>query len=464
MQLTDKQCADRARLGCGLQDRRTARGQRVHEPGGGDRVGEVPGPCDEHHLVRLPVELLGQSLVLQRQVSGVEGKVDGLAHLWVALPQCLAGGDRHGSERLSALCRHDLGDASECLPALLPGRACPTLLGYACAREGVVHISGRRHQRGLGRRGHGEDRLSPRPIVGGCEVGVGDVGEASVGRKVDLLAPPVLVAVAGDLDGVAALERGTEALELSLPGRGVRREVEERAQEVLGPRILVKAAGQVGDGSLAVGLLHDGGVEQQRSGGIAHGARLRRSHALEHLDLDHARIVEGVAQGERPRDVEEVVRGDSQSQCTRLGGAQGGVEHALVRRVDIRLGVVGRLRPVVELGLHLLHREVGALDESDLDGRAPRGVALIRPRDESVECGVGVGNVGLEHDARGHLRELRLVEHADEGLDGELQVAVLLHVEIDEGPVSLCDAVERGQALGDPSERVLPGEHIEIGA
>jgi hypothetical protein len=84
--------------------------------------------------------------------------------------------------------------------------------------------------------------------------------------------------------------------------------------------------------------------------------------------------------------------------------------------------------------------------------------------DEAVERGVGVGDVGLEHDARGHLVKLRLVEHADEGLDGELEIAVLLHVEVDEGAVGLGDPIERGQALGDPSERVVPGEHVEVGA
>ena len=122
------------------------------------------------------------------------------------------------------------------------------------------------------------------------------------------------------------------------------------------------------------------------------------------------------------------------------------------------------MRPVVEFSLDLFHGEVGTLDESDLDGRAPRGVAGVGPGDEPLECGMRIGDVGLQHDPRGHLLELRLVQHADECLDGELKVAVLLHVEIDEGPVVLGDPVEGGETLGDAVERVIPGKHVEVGA
>ena len=98
--------------------------------------------------------------------------------------------------------------------------------------------------------------------------------------------------MAHDLDLVGAGERVAESPGLALPRGAAGREVEERAQEVLGPGVLVEAAGEVGDGCLAVGLLDDGGVQQEGARGVTNRARLGRSHAFEHLDLDHRRIIE----------------------------------------------------------------------------------------------------------------------------------------------------------------------------
>jgi hypothetical protein len=50
-------------------------------------------------------------------------------------------------------------------------------------------------------------------------------------------------------------------------------------------------------------------------------------------------------------------------------------------------------------------------------------LALHRPR---------VGQIGLQHDARFQLHELRFVEHRLERLAREMEVAVFLHVEVHE--------------------------------
>ncbi len=270
--------------------------------------------------------------------------------------------------------------------------------------------------------------------------------------------------MADDLDLVLALKGGAEAIALAHPRRRVGSQVEERAQEVLGAGVLVESSREIGDRRIAIGLLHDGRVEQERAGSIAHRARLRWGHALEHLDLEHVGIGERVTHAERPGDVEEIVRGNPEAQCSRISSVDRRAEHALVRRVDVGLGVVRRLRPVVQFGLDLLHRQVGALDQADLDRCAASSMTCIGPGDEPVERSMGVGDVGLQDDAGGHVEELRLIQHADEGLDRQVEVAVLLHVEVDEGPVSPGDPVESREALGDAGERVVPGQDVEVGA
>ena len=116
------------------------------------------------------------------------------------------------------------------------------------------------------------------------------------------------------------------------------------------------------------------------------------------------------------------------------------------------------------LGLDLFHGEVGTLDEADLDGRSPRRVSRIRPGDEPSKGDMGIGDVGLQDDSRGEIVELRLIEDGDEGFDRQFKVAMLLHIEIDEGAVLACDAVEGSKPFRDPSEGVVPGECVQVGA
>ena len=79
---------------------------------------------------------------------------------------------------------------------------------------------------------------------------------------------------------------------------------------------------------------------------------------------------------------------------------EGAVDEAQVRGVDLGLRAVRRLRPAVQLGLDLLHRQVGALDQPHLEACAAGLTALRRDGGELVERVRGVGQVRLQHDAR----------------------------------------------------------------
>ena len=178
------------------------------------------------------------------------------------------------------------------------------------------------------------------------------------------------------------------------------------------------------------------------------------------------------AQHEAVGDVEEVVAGDAQVHGLRVLGPAAVLDHALVVGVDLELGLVGRLGPAVHGGLDALHGQVGALHDAHLDRRAAAGPALARPRGEGALHAVRVGQVGLEHDARAQGQELRLVQHLAERRHREVEVAVLLHVEVDElrrdPPVRMAvpmprrRPVERAQPLGHARHRGAKGDEVDL--
>ena len=79
---------------------------------------------------------------------------------------------------------------------------------------------------------------------------------------------------------------------------------------------------------------------------------------------------------------------------------------------------------------------------------------------------MGVREIGLQHDARRHATVRRLVEHAHERLDGQLEVGVLLHVEVDERLRRRRDGgvVDAPQGGADALDGVLERVHVEQGA
>ena len=154
-------------------------------------------------------------------------------------------------------------------------------------------------------------------------------------------------------------------------------------------------------------------------------------------------------------DVEEVVGGHADADVFGVFGFHREVEKALEVGVDIGLVVVGGLGPVVLRGFHFFHGEVGSFHDADFDF----GFASFGPSGELLERDEGVGEVGLEDDAGGGFGELRLVEGAPEGLASEVEVAVFLHVEIDE----FARAIEEAEAFLDGGEGAFLVEEVDLG-
>ena len=196
--------------------------------------------------------------------------------------------------------------------------------------------------------------------------------------------------------------------------------------------VFVEAADEVGDGGVEVVVVDGGGVEEQIAGAVADGGGVGFGHAGEHFEGDLVGGSEVVAEEEGVGDVEEVVGGDAEVDGGGVTGAAGELQHAFEVGVGVELGGVGGERPAVEGGVDFFHGEVGAFDEADLDGGAAVGDAAACPGGEFLLQASGVWEVGLEDDTGVEVFEFWFCEGAGEGVEGEVEVAVFLHVEVDE--------------------------------
>ncbi len=163
-------------------------------------------------------------------------------------------------------------------------------------------------------------------------------------------------------------------------------------------------------------------------------------------------------------DVEEVVAGDAELHRVGALGRHRPVQHALVVGVGVLLGVVGGERPAVDRGVDVLHGEVRALHHAHLDRGAARRAARDRPRGQLLHRAERVGQVGLQHDAGLEAAQLRLVEQRGEHRDGEVEVAVLLHVEVDELRRGALrgELVERRELRDDLGDGLVERPHREL--
>ena len=129
---------------------------------------------------------------------------------------------------------------------------------------------------------------------------------------------------------------------------------------------------------------------------------------------------------------------------------------------------MGGQRPAVHDGIHPFHREVRALDESHLDAGAPAVDPLLSPGGELPQGRQRIGKVGLQDDARLQVTQPRILQQPGEHRDRQVEVAVLLHVQIDERLSGLGPRrgggrqVQREQAVDHPVDDLVEGPHRDV--
>ena len=503
------------RLRGGLQDHAGARGERRQHATRGDREGEVPRRRDDGHAGG-DEHGAGDRVELTAGRGVVPGEVDGLAHLDIGFGEDLARLHRRDLDQLRTPglerrrcaqqhlgpfgCRtrtpgrrrtlHTAHDAAEVVGVVDAGRV-QDLRPDRRVREPCADprrplaVGGEREIRiGRVREARGAPGVLPtlaRRVHGGLEVGAGvgvvraahdaehGLGEIGLRDRADRRRPhglvhrreAVLRAPRAEAEGRVPrpVERVEEAAGLAGEERLVVVQVERRGEEVLGRRVLLQPPHEVADGHVELGGRHDRHVQQHRTDFAGHRLHLPLSHAEQHLELD--RVADAPLPGPQPRvgDAEEVVAGHADPHGRRVLGPQRPVEAAQVVGVGVELGVVGRGRPPVQRRLDVLHREVRALHEAHLDAGSPVDHAVLRPGGELLEGRERVGEVGLQHDPGLETGEPRILQDPREDGDREVEVAILLHVEVDEGAVCRRRHVQREQPLHDPVDDLVEAPH-----
>ena len=179
---------------------------------------------------------------------------------------------------------------------------------------------------------------------------------------------------------------------------------------------------------------------------------------MQHLDLEavvgHAQAAGG---GDRRRERAHVVAAEGRPH--HVDALEHEARQALER--DVGVGLVGEDRrgPALLAGEHRLVVPVGALDEPHRE----RPAAAAAPVDQRPEVVAGVAQVGL-HDHAGLVEgaELFFVEQFGEHRVGEVAVAELLEVEIDEGAVLRRAAHDRAQRVFDGGRRTAKIERVDL--
>ena len=195
-------------------------------------------------------------------------------------------------------------------------------------------------------------------------------------------------------------------------------------------------------------------------------------HSLEHLELHPVAGPTGGREHEAVGHVEEVVGGDPDPHRGELVRLERVPEHPLEVGVGLELRPVGCLGPAVECGIDPLHFHVGTLHDPDRHGFTAGGHPPSGPLADPSLPAERVGHIRLQRDPRPHPLEPRPGQGAHEGLGRERQIAILLHVEVEQlrHPAAIrrgegrprSGAVEGLQAVAEPGERVRAGDWQDL--
>ena len=411
-------------------------------------------------------------------------EVDRFAHLRIGLIDGLAGLRSGDLDELPTARGENIADAMQRGCTLLGGQGLPVTCRLSAGLDETVDRLARGQRllasaHGLDTPRRGGDGRSDIacPLAVGSQSGIGvrfgckwttrALGEAPLfgGNPCLALGQTVLDTVGNGQRRVRINvgQRGEEAVALTGEDILVRGDVEDPGHEVLGCGVLLEAAHQVGNGDVELTRINDRDVEEEGANVAAHNLLNAGSHAGEHLEFnavfDTARGAQLIGEG----NIKDVLSGHTQSDRTGTLGRHRPAQHPLVVGVGSLLGRPRRQLPAVNLGVHPLHGQVRALDDADLNTRTPRVHACPCPLLETLEGTERIGQVGLEDNTGLVAAHVRLIENGREHRDRQVEVLVILHVEVQEGPVVASEAVERQEGTHAVIDDLLEAPRV-VGA
>ena len=411
-------------------------------------------------------------------------KVDRFAHLRVRLIDGLAGFGSGDLDQLTSACREDVTNTVQRRGAFV-GRQC---LPGACGVSGILDegidrlvcgkslLAGTHGFDAARRAGDSRGNVAcPLAVSSQSGIGIRLGGERTtraLGEAPPLSGHPCLAlgqTVLGPVRPghgrirINVRQRGEEAVALAGEDILVCGNVEDPGHEVLGRGVLLEAAHQVGNSNVELTRINDRDVEKEGANVAAHNLLNAGGHAGEHLELDAIFDATRGAQFIGEGNIKDVLSGHTQADRTGTLRRHRPAQHPLVVGVGGLLGRPRRQFPAVDLSVHPLHGQVRALDDADLNARAPRVHACARPLLEALERTERIGQVSLEDNAGLVAAHIRLIEDRGKHRDRQVEVLVILHIEVEEGPVVASEAVERQEGAHAVVDDLLEAPRV-VGA
>ena len=156
-------------------------------------------------------------------------------------------------------------------------------------------------------------------------------------------------------------------------------------------------------------------------------------HTFEHLEAE-AVLRRLIHLGEQVsiRDGKEIMRSHTDMEHLCVFRLQSALDDMQVVGVHLGLVAPDGIRPPTQVTHDILHVEVTSLHDTHLDGRSSR-LHTLTGKLEQLRLEVpGIRQIGLHHDTRLVVLELRQGEHVLEEFHRQVGILVFLHIKVDE--------------------------------
>ncbi|CAI8356633.1 MAG: Uncharacterised protein [Cellulomonadaceae bacterium TMED98] len=208
-------------------------------------------------------------------------------------------------------------------------------------------------------------------------------------------------------------------------------QVKHGRHEVFRAGVFVETTDEISDCRIKLVGVHHRGVENQRADCFPHGICLVRRHPDQHFEINVLPNAAAFCQQMRVRQIEEVVSRNPHSNGFGVGGTESPLNNSLVVGVRFFFTRQHGDGPVVQRGIDLLHLQIGALHHSNLQLRATSLHTLRSEFIEPLHRVQSLRQIRLDDNAAVVIFQALAVEDLLEHIEGHLEVAILLHVQVD---------------------------------
>ena len=209
-------------------------------------------------------------------------------------------------------------------------------------------------------------------------------------------------------------------------------EIKHCRHEVLGTGVLIETANQIAHRSIKFSGLHNRRVDDERTHRLAHGVCLVGGHPNEHLKVNAAAHPAMSGQHVGKCQIKQIVPRYADAERFGARRRQRPLEHSLVVGVTRLFRREHGQGPIVQGRINLLHLEIRAFDNTNLECSASRLQPLSGKGLKSLHGAQCLWQISLKHDSPGVGLERFVPQDPSKDINGHIEVFELLHIQIDE--------------------------------